>query len=85
MLKNKIIMLSGLKSFLVTSRDGAPDNQYRIRDRNVEFRSVAANGPPSTDRTWRILQPDEIDLHFALRTPVADWLDKALYATRKAA
>jgi hypothetical protein len=35
MLKNRIIMLSGLKSFLITSKDGSPDNQYRIRDHQV--------------------------------------------------
>ena len=81
MLKNRIIMLSGLKSFVITSKDGAPDNQYRIRDHRVEFRSVAANGPPNSNRTWRSLNPDEINLHFALRTPVADWLDKALYSS----
>jgi hypothetical protein len=85
MFRNQVIMLSGLRSFLITSKDGAPDNQYRIRNQHVEFRSVAANGPPSSDRHWRVLEAAEVELHFALQTPVAAWLDKALYASRKAA
>jgi hypothetical protein len=78
--RSQTIILAGLHSFLITSGDGLPDNQYRIRDQHVEFRSFAADGPPSTDRQWRVLQPDELQLHFALRTPVAEWLDKRLYA-----
>jgi hypothetical protein len=85
MLRNRIIMLSGLKSFLITSKDGAPDNQYRIRDHQVEFRSLDANGPPGPGRSWRVLEADEIELHFALETPVAAWLDKVLYGIKKAA
>jgi hypothetical protein len=82
MLKNKIVMLAGLRSFVITSKDGAPDNQYRIRNHHVEFRSVAANGPPSPDLVWRVLEPGEVELHFALHTPVADWLDKTLFASQ---
>lgn len=86
MLKKAIIILAGLRSFVVTSNDGAPDNHYRIRGRHVEFRSVASDGPPSEDRAWRILDENELNLHFALRTPVAEWPDKTLYAQlRKAA
>jgi hypothetical protein len=78
--KSQMIILAGLHSFIITSGDGSPDNQYRIRDHQVEFRSFAPDGPPSTERTWRVLQPDEVELHFALHTPVADWLDKRLYS-----
>ena len=79
-------MLSGLKSFVITSKDGSPDNQYRIRDQHVEFRSVAGNGPPNPDfAAWRVLAPDEVQLHFALRTPVAEWLDRALYPSARSA
>ncbi len=83
MLKNTVIMLAGLQSFVVTSSDGAPDNHYRIRDHHVEFRSVAQGGPPSESRAWRVLAEDELQLHFVLRTPVAQWLDKTLYAQEK--
>ncbi len=80
MQKNNFIILAGLKSFMITSDDGAPDNQYRIRGTHVEFRSVMPNGPPATKFAWRVLEPEEVQLHFALRTPVADWLDKTLYS-----
>lgn len=80
MLNNAVIILAGLRSFMITSSDGAPDNQYRIRGRHVEFRSLAPGGPPRPDRPWRVLDPDELQLHFALHTAVADWLDKTLYA-----
>jgi hypothetical protein len=85
MSKNIVVILAGLKSFIITSQDGAPDNQYRIRDKHVEFRSVAPNGPPNSRLEWRVLEPEEVELHFALRTPVADWLDKTLYSQARAA
>ncbi len=85
MLKNTVIMLAGLQSFVVTSSDGSPDNHYRIRDRHVEFRSVAPGGPPRESLAWRVLGQDELQLHFALRTPVARWLDKTLYAQQRRA
>jgi hypothetical protein len=85
MSKNVVVILAGLKSFIITSQDGAPDNQYRIRDKHVEFRSVAPNGPPNARLEWRALEPEEIELHFALRTAVADWLDKTLYSQARAA
>src|ERR1051326_7298800 len=56
--KSQLIILAGLHSFLITSEDGLPDNQYRIRNQHVEFRSFAADGPPSTDRHWRVLEPE---------------------------
>ena len=83
--KNSLIILAGLKSFVITSQDGAPDNQYRIREKHVEFRSVMPEGPPVAKLGWRVLEPDEVQLHFALRTPVADWLDKTLYSQARAA
>ena len=82
---NTFIILAGLKSFMITSGDGAPDNQYRIRDKQVEFRSVMPSGPPATRLLWRVLEPDEVELHFALQTPVADWLNKTLYSQARAA
>lgn len=82
MLKKAVIILAGLKSLMITSSDGSPDNQYRIRGRHVEFRSLAPGGPPRPDHPWRVLDAEELRLHFVLHTPVADWLDKTLYAPR---
>jgi hypothetical protein len=48
----------------------------------VEFRSFSPDGPASEERHWRVLEPDEVQLHFVLHTPVADWLDKRLYSAR---
>lgn len=75
-----LLILSALRSLLITSNDGSLDNQYRIHHRHVEFRAVAPGGPPRSDRAWRTLDDDELQLHFALRTPVADWLEKNVYA-----
>ena len=76
------IVLSGLRNLRIAARDGAPSNEYRIQENAVEFRALDARGKP--ERTslghWRALDGDEIQLHFALRTPVAEWLDKNLYA-----
>jgi len=80
--KSQLIILAGLHSFLITSEDGLPDNQYRIRNQHVEFRSFSPDGPASEERHWRVLEPDEVQLHFVLHTPVADWLDKRLYSAR---
>jgi hypothetical protein len=81
MLKQQWIVLSGLRNLRIAFRDGAPSNEYRIQKRRVQFRAVNANGKPfsSSLGKWRALDGDEIQLHFALRTPVADWLDKNLY------
>jgi hypothetical protein len=80
-----MIILSGLRSFVVIANHGAPENQYRIRHQHVEFRTIAPDGPPRSDRPWRVLTADDLQLHFALHTPVADWLDKTLYAERRQA
>ncbi|HEX4603498.1 MAG TPA: hypothetical protein VH724_05845 [Candidatus Angelobacter sp.] len=79
MLKRLLIVLSGLSSLIIISNDGAPANEYRIQKRSVEFRTFNANGRSSLNGKWRALNNDEIQLHFALHTPVADWLDKNLY------
>jgi hypothetical protein len=82
MLQNQLIVLSGLRSLKIASQDGAPDNEYRIQHKAVEFRSVDGTGisHESINSEWRILDPNEIELHFALQTPVAHWLSKNLYS-----
>ncbi|HMC29621.1 MAG TPA: hypothetical protein VKL99_02225 [Candidatus Angelobacter sp.] len=87
MFRKQWIVLSGLRSLRIASKDGAPGNEYRIKGNEVEFRAVDARGKPfeHANGKWRILQRDEIQLHFVLRTPVADWLDKTFYPSSQAA
>jgi hypothetical protein len=82
-----IVVLSGLQSLRIASQDGGPGNEYRIGRSSVEFRSLDAQGRPfeHPNGQWRALDNNEIELHFALHTPVADWLDKNLYFSAKAA
>jgi hypothetical protein len=86
-LQKQWIVLSGLRNLRIAPRDGAPSNEYRIQQNAVEFRALDAKGkpyaPPSGN--WRALDGDEIQLHFALQTPVAEWLDKNLYAALQSA
>ena len=49
------------------------------------FRSVDEQGKPYPQSPqWRTLDGEEIKLHFALQTPVAEWLDKNLYSASAA-
>jgi hypothetical protein len=82
-LQNQWIVLSGLRSLRIASKDGGPCNEYRIQEQSVEFRAVDGDGEPYTRESgaWRPLGGEEIQLHFALETPVAEWLDKTLYPT----
>jgi hypothetical protein len=82
-----IVVLSGLRSLRIASQDGAPGNEYRIEQSAVEFRALDAQGEPfkHPNGQWRALDKNEIELHFALHTPVADWLDKNLYSSIKTA
>jgi hypothetical protein len=83
MLEDQMIVLSGLRNLRIASNNGAPGNEYRIQRSAVEFRTLNANGEPygNPRGQWRTLDNDEIQLHFALHTPVADWLDKNLYSS----
>ena len=81
-MRNQWIVLSGLHSLRIASKDGGPCNEYRIQKRSVEFRALDAEGKPYAPGAglWRPLDGEEIQLHFALQTPVAEWLDKTLYS-----
>jgi hypothetical protein len=83
-LQNQWIVVSGLRSLRIASRDGGPCNEYRIQEQSVEFRALDEQGNPCCDTPrWRALDNDEIKLHFDLRTPVAEWLDKNVYSLAK--
>lgn len=43
-------------------------NEYRLNQNQVEFRTG--------DGTWRILAKEDLQLHFALHTQVARWLQR---------
>ena len=77
------IVLSGLRNLRIGPQDGAPSNEYRIQQNTVELRALDAHGKPYASALghWRTLDSDEIELHFALHTPVAEWLDKNLYSS----
>ena len=52
-----------------------PINDYRITDRDLEFRSLDPTGGCLDDQrsTWRRLTANELVLHFRLNTVVANW------------
>jgi hypothetical protein len=54
---------------------GLPINDYRITDRDLEFRSLDPTGHRFRDQraTWRRLTADELVLHFRFDTVVARW------------
>ena len=81
-LENQWVVLSGLRSLRIASKDGGPSNEYRIQEQSVEFRALDEQGNPYSQMPlWRPLDKDEIKLHFDLQTPVAEWLDKNLYSS----
>ena len=45
---------------------GGATNAYRIREYRVEFQTG--------DGTWRILEEEDLQLHFVLHTEVSKWL-----------
>jgi hypothetical protein len=55
--------------------DGSHVDEYRVRDRQVEFRACLRDGTPQRGETgWRQLTADDISLHLALNTVVGEWL-----------
>lgn len=66
----------------IPSENGSPVNEYRIYEGHVEFRSLNAQGLPfsSPASGWRTLGIGDIELHFALKTAVAQWLIERLEA-----
>jgi len=54
---------------------GGPINDYRITDRDLEFRALDPTGRCFRDErsAWRRLTANELVLHFRLNTVVANW------------
>lgn len=61
--------------FVIPAFSGSPLNHYRVRDGQVEFRSVHGN----SSGLWRRLSIEDVLMHLVLKTAVAEWL----YARRK--
>jgi hypothetical protein len=51
-----------------------PANDYRIRDGQVEVRLIEPDFHHVSD--WRRLDENDLRLHRALRTVVADWIEE---------
>ena len=64
------------RRLMVEFGDDSRVDEYRIRDREVEFRARRADGSalPDCSSEWRQLTAGDVSLHFALRTPVGEWL-----------
>ncbi len=60
----------------IESASGALVNDYRIRDKSVEVRSLTPAGQPIPNSLgrWRMLDESDIALHHILHTPVSKWL-----------
>jgi hypothetical protein len=60
----------------IPSERGSPINEYRVHHGHIEFRSIDSHGQPFpyTHGSWRVLDSSDLELHFALNTPVAQWL-----------
>ncbi len=55
---------------------GLPLNNYRVKGGLLEFRAVDPIGPPygGGNSDWRVVDKNEIRLHYALATVVSKWL-----------
>lgn len=55
--------------------DSWPVNDYRVIDRDLEFRTLNPNGRPFPDQRsiWKRLTSEELMLHFRFETVVAHW------------
>ncbi len=68
--------MSGMMRLRIESANGALVNDYRVRGKRVEVRSLTPAGQPVPDvlGSWRQLDESDITLHHSLRTPVSKWL-----------
>ena len=55
---------------IIPAHAGLPINHYRVRQGQVEFRSIHRDASSS----WRALSHEDVMMHLVLKTPVAQWL-----------
>jgi hypothetical protein len=69
----------------IESAHGAPVNDYRIRDGQVQLRSLDASGHPypGSFSNWRSLNENDIRFHYVLGTVVSVWLRVRLAVDEK--
>jgi hypothetical protein len=56
---------------------GGTYNEYRVVDGHVQFRPEKGE--------WRTLDPEDIRMHFMLKTPVASWIRSTLDQSHRGA
>jgi hypothetical protein len=72
------LMLAPLhRTLRLDASNGAPVNEYRVHGNRVEFRILTPDGRSYRALPgWRALSPNEVLLHFNLKTAVAGWLEQ---------
>jgi len=55
---------------LIPAWAGLPINHYRVRQGQLQFRSIGRDASGS----WRTLSNEDVLMHLILKNPVADWL-----------
>jgi len=68
----------------IPSNNGSPVNEYRIHEGQIQFRSLDVRNKPVSQELegWRSLDVTDIQLHFALKTVVSQWLVERLESMR---
>jgi hypothetical protein len=72
-----MVLLTWPKHLRIASEHGPPGNEYRIRCGDVEFRTLNPAAGVQEKSEWKAVPPEDISVHFALNTPVAQWLGEA--------
>ena len=60
-------------------------NEYRIRQGQLEVRKLEGRRTSGSGDGWTAITPEEIRRHFALNSPVAQWLRKRMRASNRLA
>ena len=68
----------------IPSKNGSPVNEYRIHEGEIQFRSLDFRNKSISQELegWRSLDVTDIQLHFALKTVVSQWLIERLESMR---
>jgi hypothetical protein len=72
-----MVLLTWPQHLRIASEYGTPGNEYRICHGDVEFRTLNQIGVCQDESDWKAVSPEDISMHFALNTPVAEWLGEA--------
>jgi len=66
--------------FRLESTDGSPVKEYRVKDGNVEVRTLGSEGRSDrhTENVWWRLTPEQLSIHVERNSVVAQWLERRL-------